>query len=83
MLAEPWGFIHRVMVYSGQGYDVSNNLSHTEFVVHNLMNGLFYKGRSLFMDNYYNSVHLSKQLLEKKHKSQELYNPTVNTTLKM
>lgn len=83
MLAEPWGLIHRVMVYSGQSYDVSNYLSHTEFVVHNFMKGLFYKGRSLFMDNYYNSVQLSKQLLGKKHMSQELYDPTVNTTLKM
>jgi len=44
MLTEPWGFIHRVMVYCGQGYDVSNNLSHSEFVVHKLMNGLLYKG---------------------------------------
>lgn len=70
------------MVYSGQGHDVSNNLSHTEFIVHNLMNGLFYKVRSLFMDNYYNSVNLSKQLLlEKKTyvtgtlRSNRKYNP--------
>ncbi|XP_025190988.1 piggyBac transposable element-derived protein 4-like [Melanaphis sacchari] len=66
MLTEPWGFIHRVMVYSGQGHDISNTMSHTEYVVFKLMNGLFYEGRSLFMDNYYNSVHLSKLLLEKK-----------------
>ncbi|KAL4104628.1 hypothetical protein QTP88_019922 [Uroleucon formosanum] len=32
MLTEPWGLIHRVMVYSGQGHDVSEDLSHTEFV---------------------------------------------------
>lgn len=69
MLAAPWRFIHRVMIYSGQGYecyDVSNHLSHTEFVVHNLMNGLFYIGRSLFMNNYYNSMLLSKKLSKKK-----------------
>lgn len=90
MLTEPWGFIHRIMVYSGQGHDISDNLSHTEFVVHNLMNGLFYKGRSLFMDNYYNSVHLSKQLLEKKTfvtgtlRSNRKFNPkdVINKTLK-
>jgi hypothetical protein len=66
MFTEPWGFIHRVIVYSGQGHDISNTMSHTEYVVFKLMNGLFYKGRSLFMDNYYNSVHLSELLLEKK-----------------
>lgn len=66
MLGETWGLIHGVMVYCGQRYDVSNNLSHTEFVVHNLMKGLLNKGRSLFMDNFYNSVLLTKQLLEKK-----------------
>lgn len=43
----------------------SENLSYTEFIVNNLMNGLFYKGRSIFIDNYYNSVTLSKNLLEK------------------
>jgi len=66
MLTEPWGLIHRVMVYSGQGHDVSEDLSHTEFVVDNLMNGLLYTGRSLFMDNFYNSVKLSRNLLIKK-----------------
>jgi hypothetical protein len=41
-------------------------MSHTEYVVFKLMNELFYKGRSLFMDNYYNSAHLTEMLLEKK-----------------
>lgn len=83
MLTEPWGLIYRIMVYSGQGHDISNNLSHTEFVVHYLMSGLFYKGWSLFMDNYNNSVNLSKQLLlEKKPMSQEHYDPTANTILR-
>ncbi|VVC28111.1 PiggyBac transposable element-derived protein [Cinara cedri] len=66
MLTESWGFIHRIMVYSGQGHDVSESMTHTEFVVDNLMNGLYHKGRSLYMDNFYNSVKLSRKLLQKR-----------------
>lgn len=65
MLTEPWGLIHRVLVYSGQGYDVSNSMCHTEYVVEKLMIGLLYKGRSLYMDNFYNSVQLSQKMLKK------------------
>jgi len=36
MLTEPWGFIHRIMVYSGQGHDISNTMSHSEYVVFKL-----------------------------------------------
>lgn len=65
MLTEPWGLIHRVLVYSLQGYDVSNNTCHTEYVVEKLMVGLLYKGRSLYMDIFYNSVKLSQNILQK------------------
>ncbi|KAL4149291.1 hypothetical protein QTP88_003271 [Uroleucon formosanum] len=65
MLTEPWGLIHRVLVYSLQGYDVSNNMCHTEYVVEQLMVGLLYKGRLLYMDNFYNSVKLSQKMLKK------------------
>lgn len=40
--------------------------THTEFVVENLTSGLHYKGRALYMDNFYNSVSLSRKLLQKK-----------------
>lgn len=43
MLAEPWGLIHRVLFYSRQGYDVLNNMCHTEYIVEKLMVGLLYK----------------------------------------
>ncbi|KAL4121692.1 hypothetical protein QTP88_014155 [Uroleucon formosanum] len=66
MLTESWGLIHKIMIYSGQGYDISESMTHTEFVVDNLMSGLYHKGRSLYMDNFYNSVHLSQKLLQKK-----------------
>lgn len=43
MLTEPWGFIHRVMVYSGQGHDIPNTMSHTEYVVFKLRMDYFMK----------------------------------------
>jgi len=66
MLTESWGLIHKIMIYSGQGNDISESMTHTEFVVDNLMSGLYHKGRSLYMDNFYNSVQLSRKLLQKK-----------------
>lgn len=54
------------MVYSRQGHDVFKSMTHTEFIVENLINGLHHKGRSLYMDNFYNSFQLSRKLLQKK-----------------
>lgn len=66
MPAESWGFIHKIMIYSG--YDVSESMTRTEFVVENLMNGLYhtkvvYNAR----DNFYNSVKMARKLLKKKN----------------
>lgn len=52
--------IYRIMVYSGQGHDICEDISYTEFVVEKLINGLLYKGRSLFMNNFYNSMQLTR-----------------------
>jgi len=41
MLTKPSGFVHRVMIYSGQAHDISLDCCHTEYVVENLMEGLF------------------------------------------
>lgn len=65
MLTESFGLVHRVMIYSGQGHDMSLDCCHTEYVVEKLMEGLFYSGRSLYMDNYYNSIKLAHNLLSK------------------
>lgn len=70
------------MIYSGQGHDVSESMTHTEFVVENLTNGLHHQWRALYMDNFYNSVKLSRQLLQKKTyvtgtlRSNRKHNPT-------
>jgi hypothetical protein len=57
--------VHRVLIYSGEGTGTSEELSHTEYVVQKLMEGYYYKGHSIYMDNYYNSVKLAHYLLEK------------------
>lgn len=67
MLTEPWNLIHRIIMYSGQDKkDIPKNVYYTESIVENLMEGLFDRGRSLFMDDFYNSVQLSQKLLKKK-----------------
>ncbi|XP_025404973.1 piggyBac transposable element-derived protein 4-like [Sipha flava] len=65
MLTESSGLVHRIMIYSGQGQDTSNDFTHTEYVVVKIMEGLTDCGRSLYMDNYYNSVKLAHILLAK------------------
>lgn len=66
MLTELWEVIYRIMVYSGQGHNASEDISHTEFMIEQLMDNLLCKGRSLFMVNFCNSVQLTRKLLIKK-----------------
>lgn len=40
MLTESGGLVHRIMIYSGQGHDTSNDLTRTEYVVVKLMESL-------------------------------------------
>jgi len=40
MLTESGGLVHRIMIYSGQGHDTSNDFTHTEYVVVKLMEAL-------------------------------------------
>lgn len=56
MLTEPIGLVQKILIYTGQGTNVNSDMTHTECVVEQLMEDHFYKGHSLFMDNYYNSV---------------------------
>jgi hypothetical protein len=54
---ESSGLVHRIMIYSRQRQNTSNDFTHTEYVI-KLIEGLTDCGRSLYMDNYYNSVKL-------------------------
>lgn len=65
MLTEPIGIVQKILIYTGQGTNSNPNMNHTESVVEQLMENHLYKGHSLFMDNYYNSVSLAHNLLEK------------------
>jgi len=67
MFTEPTGLLQKGLIYSGQGTDTSPEMSHTEYVVNKLMENNLYKRHSLYMNNYYNSVHLAHKLLEKKN----------------
>jgi len=52
MLTEPIGLVQKILIYTGQGTNVSSDMTHTECVVEKLMEDHLYKGHSLFMDNY-------------------------------
>lgn len=65
MLTEPGDLVHKIIIYSGQGHDTSTDLNRTEYVVIKLLEGRDSCGRSLYMDNYYNSVKLAHILLKK------------------
>ena len=64
MLTEPDGLIHRFIVYVGAHDREVGGEGHASKVVNKLMTGLTGEGRSLFMDNYYNSVELATCLLK-------------------
>lgn len=89
MLTESFGLVHRVMIYSGQAYDMSLDRCHTEYVVEKIMVGLFHSDRSLYMDNYYNSVKLAHNLLSKNTyctgalRQNRKYNPKDITSIKL
>ena len=66
MLTEPDGLIHRFLVYAGAGDENVSGPNHTTKVIMNLMSGYLGAGRSLFQDNFYNSVELVNSLLIEK-----------------
>ncbi|CAG5024854.1 unnamed protein product [Parnassius apollo] len=64
MLTESDGLILKFRVYAGsQDIEVAGK-GHAEKVVMQLMEKHLQNGHSLYMDNYYNSFHLAKRLLE-------------------
>lgn len=59
------GYTTNLKMYVGQS-EKEGDMSITETTVMNLMEGLLDEGRTLFMDNYYNSIPLAYTLLERK-----------------
>lgn len=64
LLAEPNGMILRCNAYSGAQGELGG-VGHAEKVVMSLLQGFENKGHGLYMDNFYNSVSLSRKLLDK------------------
>lgn len=65
MLTEPNGLILRFTVYTGQ-LDELGGKGHAEKVVMHLVKDYLNKGHSIFMDNYYNSCQLARNLIKNK-----------------
>lgn len=62
LLTEPNGLVLNMSIYTG-ALDSEGGKGHTRNVVMNLMKNHLNNGHSLFMDNFYNSVDLAKELL--------------------
>lgn len=60
------GYTYNFSVYYGKSNPTNQSLSCTEQVVFDLMGTLLDSGRTLYVDNYYTSVHLAKLLLQRK-----------------
>lgn len=66
MLNEASGLVLRFIVYTGASDQEVGGKGHADRVVRKLMDDKLDVGHSLFMDNFYNSVNLVHELLERK-----------------
>lgn len=66
VLCEPNGTAIKILVYAGSADPDLSGDRHTEKVVMSLMKEKMDNGHSLFMDNFYNSVRLTEELLRRK-----------------
>jgi len=58
-----FGYTQKVKIYAGKS-DSTANVGHAQKIVMYLMGDLVNSGRTLYCDNFYNSVHLAKELLD-------------------
>jgi hypothetical protein len=52
----------KIKIYSGKSEETDNNVGHTTDVVLHLLEDCLDKGYMVYMDNFYNSVTLTKLL---------------------
>ncbi|KAG5894076.1 hypothetical protein JTB14_003933 [Gonioctena quinquepunctata] len=64
LLTESTGTIMKIEIYTGAADDMGGERHATKIVL-NLANNYLDQGYSLYMDNFYNSVDLARQLLER------------------
>ncbi|KAJ8932502.1 hypothetical protein NQ318_018500 [Aromia moschata] len=67
VLCEPNGTALKIIVYAGSADTELCGSQHAEKVVLSLLAGKLDNGHSLYMDNFYNSVKLTKDLLQRKN----------------
>jgi len=60
------GFVLDLIIYKSKGTLIEKNTSFTFGIVDKLMSPYLGKGHTLYMDNYYNSIPLTKYLLDNK-----------------
>ncbi|XP_071053641.1 piggyBac transposable element-derived protein 4-like [Onthophagus taurus] len=65
-LCESDGIVMKIRIYSGKSEKTDNNLGHTTDIVLHLAEDYLDKGYTLHMDNFYNSVTLTKLLTTRK-----------------
>ncbi|XP_046395730.1 piggyBac transposable element-derived protein 4-like [Ischnura elegans] len=66
MLTEPNGLVLNCLVYTGSKDPNVGGVGHSEKVVHSLLSDYTNVGHAVYMDNFYNSYKLSRELLGKK-----------------
>lgn len=64
-LCTPDGFLLNIIIYTGKG-TVTNEDGHASSVVNKLLANYLDKGHTIYMDNFYNSVHLARSLYSRK-----------------
>lgn len=65
-LRESDGVVMKIKIYSGKSEEIDDNLGHTIDVVLHLLEDYLDKGYTVYMDNFYNSVTLTKLLTTRK-----------------
>lgn len=65
-LCESDGLVMKIKIYSGKSEETDNNVGHTTDVVLHLLEDYLDKGYTVYMDNFYNSVTLTKLLTTRK-----------------
>ncbi|GBP40875.1 PiggyBac transposable element-derived protein 4 [Eumeta japonica] len=75
MLTEPDGLILKFRVYAGSKDVEVTGKGHAEKIVLHLLEDFLEKGHEVYMDNYYNSVGLAKNLWKRKLIARELSDP--------
>jgi len=64
LLCEPSGYVYNLLVYCGK-MDAISGFGHAETVVLTLMDNILDRGHVLYTDNFYTSVPLAEQLLNR------------------